>query len=291
MKGFSFFFRRRTPERQNRKRTSYATVNGRPSGASRGSRVAVAIVASVAIGVLGWAGWNVARHGYDRVLATHPAYRIRELDIRSDGSQITPERVRQWTGLHVGMNLAEPDIAAIRALLIEKVPVIREATVRRLFPGRIEIHISERIPIAALGRSGFLGVDVSGCVFSMAPEREELPRIIGYSVPLTPGMHLTGLLFNAIEAVEAARRPPVANYFQIASVDVRENDWLILRIVEGPEVRLTWEGMKEKPTEQSRVALARKMTSLLRILEDARLKKRKLKSVDLTYSDDYIPVE
>jgi len=291
MRWLSLFGWRRTPERQNRKRTSYASVNGRPVGATWRSPLAVGTLAVVAGGLAAWGLGVVAHRSYEVVLATHPFYRIRTLDIRSDGPQVTPERVRQWTGLQLGMSLLEPDVGALRAMLIEKVPVIREATVSRYFPDRLAIRISERIPVVALGRSGFLGADASGHVFSMAPGRETLPCVVGYSEVLTPGRRLNGLLMNAVEVVEAARRPPLAGLFRIVTVDTREPDWLTLGLEEGPWARLSWEGMKEKPTPQSRLALEQKLRSLARILEDARLKGRKLKTVDLTFSDDYIPVE
>lgn len=283
---------RRERPRTNRKRNTVASVSGRAEGAAfrrlgiLGPALVWLLVAALAA-VLAWTG---GRQAFETLLAGNPAYRLRQVDIRSDGRQVTADRVRQWTGIEVGMNIHELDIGAIRTLLLEKVPVIREAQVRRILPDRLEIRISERIAVIGLGQHGSLGADAAGHVFSMAPAGEALPGVYGYLEPLTPGMRLKGRLFNAVEVADVCRRTALSGAIRMEWMDVRDGEWLTVKLREGPLVRLKWAGM-ERATPASRVALEAKLRSLARVLEDARIKNRRLRSVDLTFSDDYIPVE
>jgi hypothetical protein len=73
-------------------------------------------------------------------------------------------------------------------------------------------------------------------------------------------------------------------------LDVREPDCLVLKLTEGPLIRLNWPDMAMS-TPESRLALDSKLRSLARVMDDARMKNRRLARIDMTFNDDYIPVE
>lgn len=74
------------------------------------------------------------------------AYSINEIKIETDGT-LPRSQVVELAGVREGQNLFAVDLPGVRAAL-ESHPVIRRAEIRRLLPDKLQIIISERVPIA-----------------------------------------------------------------------------------------------------------------------------------------------
>ena len=278
--------------RINRKRNTVTSVGGR-SAEVAGRRLNRAVTGLLAAAVAALAVvvvWLAVERIGEQLLFANPEYRIRTIDIRSDGQRVSADKVKQWAELEAGMNLHTVNIAEKRRILLQRVPVIKSVEIKRLMPDRLEVRITERLPIACLGIHRYLGVDQTGYVFAIAPLSGLLPSIWGYAEQISPGARLQGRLLNAVEVVDVLNRTALGGLMRVEGIDVRETDRLVLKLSDGPLVRLSWPNMAMS-TPESRLELEAKLRSLARVLDDARLKNRRLAKVDMTFTDDYIPVE
>jgi hypothetical protein len=275
----------------NRKRNTVTTVGGRTAEMSgrRVNRTVTAVLVTIFAGLIGTVLWLTLHKVADEILYTNPEYRLQTIDIVSDGQRVSPAKVKQWTEIETGMNMHLIDIGKMRKALL-RVPVIKSVDIQRVMPARIEIRLSERLPIACLGLHRVLGVDQTGYVFTIAPPRTPMPAITGYVEQISPGTRLQGRMLNAVEVVDVLNRTPLGGLMRVEVLDVRELDCLVLKLAEGPLISLNWPEMAMS-TPESRLALEGKLRSLARVMDDARSKNRRLSKVDLTFNDDYIPVE
>ncbi len=278
--------------RTNRKRNTVTNVSGRAAELSgrRMHRVVTGLLATALAALTVAVIWMAAQRIGEQLLYANSEYRIKTIDVQSDGRRVSAEKVKQWAELEAGMNLHTVNIAEKRRILLQRVPVIKSVTIKRLMPDRLEVRITERFPIACLGIHHRLGVDQTGYVFAIAPSSDLLPAIWGYSEQISPGARLRGRLLNAVEVVDVLNRTALGGLIRLDGIDVREPDRLVLKLNDGPLVRLSWPDMAMS-TPESRLGLEAKLRSLARVLEDARLKNRRLANVDMTFTDEYIPVE
>ena len=275
----------------NRKRNTVTTVGGRAAEVSgrRVNRTVTTVLILIFAFLTGIVLWLTLQKLGEELLLTNPEYRIAAIDIVSDGQRVSPAKVKQWAEIETGMNTHVVDIGKIRKALL-RVPVIKSVDIKRILPDRIEIRISERLPMACMGLHRVMGVDQTGYVFTIAPPPTVMPVIMGYVEQISPGARLQGRLYNAVEVVDVLNRTPLGGLMKVEVIDVREPDCLLLKLTEGPVIRLSWPDMAMS-TPESRVALEGKLRSLARVMDDARTKNRRLVKVDLTFNDDYIPVE
>lgn len=276
----------------NRKKNTVTSVSGRAAEVSgrRMSRAVTGVLLIVLAALTATVAWLTLEKVGEILLFTNPEYRLKAIDVYSDGDRVSSAKVKQWAEIETGMNMHAIDIARKRLDLLRRVPVLKAVEFKRIMPDRIEIRISERLPIAALGVHRALGVDQTGYVFAIAPSSSLLPVIAGYVDQISPGTRLQGRMLNASEVVDVLNRTPLGGLIRVELLDVREPDCLVLKLGEGPLVRLNWPDMAMS-TPESRLALEAKLRSLAHVLDDARLKNRRLVKVDLTFTDDYIPVE
>lgn len=277
----------------NRKRnTVSSSVGGRAAEVSgrRHARLMFAAYMLLLTALAGTVLWLATRKLGEELLYTNSEYELKTLNIVSDGNLAPPAKVKQWADIDIGMNMHEIDIGKIRNKLLRSVPVIKGMEIWRVMPDRIEIRLSERLPIACLGIHRSFGVDPSGCVFAIPPAGAAMPTITGSLEQISPGGRLQGRLLNAVEVVDVLNRTSLGALLRVEVLDVRDPECLQLKLAEGPLVRLSWTDMAMSSPD-SRLALDGKLRSLARVLDDARMKNRRLSRVDMTYRDDYIPVE
>jgi cell division septal protein FtsQ len=275
----------------NRKRNTLSSVGGRAADVSdrRINRLVTAGLVCIFAVLAGTVLWMALQKAGEELLFANPEYQLTRVDIVSDGQRVSPAKVKQWAEIEVGMNMHAVNIAKMRTALL-RVPVIKSVDVTRYPPNRMEIRISERLPIACLGVHRLLGVDQTGFVFTVSPSRNAMPTITGFVEQISPGTRLQGRLLNAVEVVDVLNRTPLGGLIRVEVLDVRERDCLLMKLSEGPLVPLKWNDMAMSNPE-SRLALDGKLRSLARVLDDARMKNRRLAKIDMTYNDDYIPVE
>lgn len=134
------------------------------------------------VAVLGLAavGWMVRRPVVDR-LRHHPYFVIDHVAIHGVGPALTPDDVSAWLGLGDTTTVWEATPAAVRERL-EAHPFIAAASVKRIFPGRLEIVVHERQPRAIAVIGDLFYVDRSGATFG--PLRPSDPR----NLPIITGL-------------------------------------------------------------------------------------------------------
>lgn len=120
------------------------------------------------------------------VLLVSPLFAVRE--IRVEGNQeLTPEKVIAQSGITAGANIFKVNLRRAAAQ-IQMLPVVKEAEVRRDFPGRIVIKVIERKPVALLPvKDGFIAVDGEGVYLRKARVGEKgLPVVTGITAAVPP---------------------------------------------------------------------------------------------------------
>lgn len=141
--------------------------------------IALASLAATAIGL----GWKVA---------TDPRWTgLRAIEIRGMHRH-SPQEIAALSGLVFGKDLVHMDVAkATNALLSD--PWIRDVSVSRLWPHRVSIQVSERIPVAALDSRRWISVD--GKILVRRGDAD-LPRLSsrGFPAGLVPARSLSAVL-------------------------------------------------------------------------------------------------
>lgn len=227
----------------------------------------------------GWLFWN------------NPDYTIKTLTIRINGQSITPPIVRELTGFTEGTNLFAVSLSRAQSQFIKKKPEVKSITLRRQLPDGMIIEVSERIPLARLGRWGSCSVDRDGWVFPVKMGGRELPVISGGSdAGLRPGNRTDRPTLNAIDVLEACNRSRAGERVRIASIDVGNKDYIELYLAAGERIKLAWPGMGT-PAPEARVALDRKLEQLANALRISEERGRRLVNLDLTFHDQYVPAQ
>jgi cell division septal protein FtsQ len=138
-----------------------------------------AVSAVVLIG-LGAAGWMMRERLAD-ALREHPYFVINRVVIHGADQSLTPDDLRAWIGLTDTTTVWEASPTRVRDRL-EQHPFIAHASVRREFPGALEIVVRERRPLAIAVLGDLYYVDRGGVTFG--PLRDDDPR----DLPLITGL-------------------------------------------------------------------------------------------------------
>ncbi|MFN0151387.1 MAG: cell division protein FtsQ/DivIB [bacterium] len=149
----------------------------RPPGAPRRRRL-LFILSLVALALL-VPGAIVGGRALRRACETSPRFAIR--DILVDGTRrLDPATLATEAGVLSGENLFRltPELAEAR---LSTNPWIATADIRRHFPSRVEIHVTEREPVALVSNGEWCGVDATGAVLPLdaIDERFDLPILTG----------------------------------------------------------------------------------------------------------------
>ena len=138
--------------------------------------------------------------------------KIKVVDKNNTSSLIAGDLLKYYEG----RNIFDIDIKALSSRLKADYPAIKDATVRRILPNKLEISIASRVPIAKIKSHGFFPIDSSGMVLPPDMESGQLPIITGFSMWMKPrvGKRLEGkqsesafLLLNSLkEMVKSSGR-------------------------------------------------------------------------------------
>lgn len=113
-----------------------------------------------------------------RYCMDHPYFAVRKIEIEGT-ERLDPVRVRAWLEMVVGRSMWRVSPRDVEFHL-ESRPEIREASVRRIFPGQLVVTVRERTPRALLNApdGGIFFVDEEGVVMGRANETAgDLPII------------------------------------------------------------------------------------------------------------------
>jgi cell division protein FtsQ len=174
--------------------------------------------------------------------------------------------IARMLGIKRGDLMLYVDVDEARARL-EALPWVKSASVRRVWPNRIQVHVEERKPVALWQMDGALAViDRQGHpIAGEDPARfAELPMVVGKGAETTVGALLALI----------ATQPNLKSRVK-AAVRVGERRWN-LRLANGVEVRL--------PEEGAEAALA----ELVRLEREDNILARDIRAIDLRFPDRFI---
>jgi cell division protein FtsQ len=181
------------------------------------------------------------REGARRFFFENPAYRLTEIDVKTDGTLLR-EQILQMTDLHEGENIFRVSLARVHDAL-QQLPQVDEVQVTRKLPGEIDIRITERKPVAWItgqkqiidpfAAEGAFLVDARGVLMK---EKKLLPEYLG--LPLITGCTSEALeagkiveSFEAKAALDLLRlstRSFMQTRFQIREIDVSKGYCLLV---------------------------------------------------------------
>jgi cell division protein FtsQ len=143
---------------------------------SRAGRAFTALLAVATVGGVVWSGSRSALFDVDHIDVVGTFL-------------VSSAEAAEAAGPLQRLPLAEVDTAAA-AHRIEALPFVRSARVERVFPNRVRIRLTERMPVAFAGRpaGGFALLDDTGRVLADRPDRPaDLPEVTGAGEIPPPG--------------------------------------------------------------------------------------------------------
>jgi cell division protein FtsQ len=212
----------------------------------------VGIFASVAfLGLMGVAGWQFGGH-HDSMRQSHGGIRdiaarifgfpVRVVDI-TGVKELTKDEVLAASGLSPSNSLLFADLADVRNRL-KALPLVAEATVRKLYPDRVIVSIVEREPFALWQQDGVVKVvSVDGTVIDSLSDRRylRLPHVVGPNARL-----------RVKEYQEILEGVPEFKAQVRAGVLVSERRWN-LKLMNGIDVKLPEQGQIEALKQLARL--------------------------------------
>ncbi|MDO5494100.1 MAG: FtsQ-type POTRA domain-containing protein [bacterium] len=185
-----------------------------------------------------WAGVVLAVAGVVYALFFSPLFALAadEIEVGAEPGRVDADAARQLAGEWVGTPLPRLDAGGLREE-IRQIPTVQEATVHRVWPQGLAIHLTPRTPVAAVPVEGGMQLfDAEGVDLGMVPE---LPA--GVPVAEVPLGEETAALLADIAAV-MGRIPPELMQ-EIATVRAESQDAIEFGLHSGAVVR--WGGNTE----------------------------------------------
>ncbi len=145
------------------------------SGSGVTWRVLRAVRALALLGVAGFAAFHALAFA-----RAHPYFSVREIDVRARGT-LDAKTILAWSGLATGMSVWDVDEHRAEERLLAH-PRIRAALAVRELPGRVEIFVEERTPVAALFGAPVRMIASDGIVFPLedGESHDDLPYVTGF---------------------------------------------------------------------------------------------------------------
>ncbi len=198
------------------------------------------------LSLMGGAGWFAG--GHQHALRQHHGsvvdiaartfgFPIRSVDV-TGVKELTKEEILTASGMTPSGSLLFLDLTAVRAG-VKALPLVAEATVRKLYPDRVDIRIIEREPFALWQQDGVINVvSADGTVIDSLRDRRylKLPHVVG------PGARL-----RVKEYAEILDGVPELRGQIRAGTLISERRWTI-KMVNGIDVKLP----EDRPMEALR---------------------------------------
>ena len=145
-------------------------------------RIAAGSALALFLGGMGTAAWMTARFLMHDEHFLIPSSQAIEID---GNSHISRAQMLSIFGEDVDRNIFHVPLAERRAEL-ETMPWVEHASVMRLLPNRIRVHVVERTPVAFVRQGGTIGmVDVHGVLLNLPADSPGNPN---YSFPVVTGI-------------------------------------------------------------------------------------------------------
>ncbi len=248
----------------NRLATAGRRVTGVVTELPAGVKFALTLLVCLVVLSFGvWGVWTLFNAYYFRSRSLFVLRDLRNDVTITTGKTLTPDLVCEVLGLREGVNLFSIPIDRKRLELLEQAPNIRDITIVRRMPGKLNITIVEREPIARVGSNGRV-VDGEGVVFIRYAGTGGLPLIKGADgfAQIKPGERLRGNELAAVRLIGNTLRPECK--LRLLAVDAAKADYLLLTFSDYRQAKFAWDGMADE--QKDTVA---KMQSHLDNLADA----------------------
>jgi len=175
-------------------------------------------------------------------------------DLHIEGGQfLSADVMRDYLRGHLnvkeGSSLFALKLERTRRDLMSDLAIIKEMSIKRTLPDRLEIRIVEREPILRIGyRKASYVVDNEGVVFCRYAGVDHLSAITGLDgVVVEDGKQLSGMAQAAVNLIVALDMLELS--MPIVSIDVSRDDYLMLIFTDQRRVKLSWENMEKKGEE------------------------------------------
>lgn len=183
-----------------------------------------------------------------------------------------------------GTNLFRVPISAIRDRLVRK-PCVKSAKVSRILPHKLEIIVSERLPVACLGNradvSRHLVVDDDGVIFV---KDRNLPVLSGYGeAKSTTGDTIKKQVKDALTVLSYCDVSPAGQRLRIAAIEIKK-EYLEVKLEDGLQVLLEW-NRDVADVKLQRRELETRLNLLVTVMSKAAQAGVTLLTVDLTGDD------
>ncbi|MBQ9430334.1 MAG: FtsQ-type POTRA domain-containing protein [Kiritimatiellae bacterium] len=182
------------------------------------------------------------------------------------GKMVKEDLVHDQFGLKDGTNLFSVSISTIRKKLLD-VPSIKDVKIVREMPGRLDITIIERTPVARTKELGGWVADSDGVVFMYnLPDVGNLPliRLSDESAQVEPGDRLSQMDLEAVRLVCSTMRPD--SKLRLMEIDARNNGFLQLHFSDFRNAMIAWRGMGN-PTTASQSSMQSQLDRLEQAME------------------------
>jgi cell division protein FtsQ len=198
------------------------------------------------LAAMGTVGWFAGGHqeavrrehgGVMDIAARAFGFPIRSVDV-TGVKELTKEEILAASGMAPSGSLLFLDLAAVRAN-VKALPLVAEATVRKLYPDRVDIRIVEREPFALWQQDGTINVvSADGTVIDSLRDKRylRLPHVVG------PGARLR--VREYAEILDGV--PELRNQIRAGTL-VSERRWNI-KLINGLDVKLP----EDRPVEALR---------------------------------------
>ncbi len=234
-------------------------VRSRRASHHRNRRILV-LVSKVVLAVAICAGiYYGIREGLDRFFFANPDYRVSTIEVQTDGTLLR-DQVLRAAGISEGLNIFSVNLAAVHDRL-QQLAQVDEVQVERKMPNEIDIHITERKPIAWItsektvidpfaSDAAFL-VDARGILMKekkLLSDYLALPLITGCaSQALVPGKAVDS--FEARTALELLRLTTTSfmqTRFQIRDIDLSKGYCLLVTDKHHTQVMFAFDHLEEQ---------------------------------------------
>jgi len=160
------------------------------------------------------------------------------------GKTVTPDLIKQFLGIHEGVNLFSINVDAKRDELLRIAPSIKDITIVRIMPDALKISIIERDPVVRIGLDGRVA-DEEGVVFVRYHNTSGLPVIIRSSgnVKAKPGDQLHDMDLAAVSLAASTFRPECK--LRMYSLDSSFARYIMLTFPDGRTAKIAWQDMTE----------------------------------------------
>ena len=198
----------------------------------------------LAVSLLTWGSWALFKNYYFHSQSLFVLHDVRNNVAITTGKTLTPDLVCEVLGLKNGVNLFSIPIEQKRVELLEQAPNIRDISIVRRMPDKMNITIVEREPIARVGSNGRV-VDEEGVVFVRYAGTGGLPMIKGSDefAQIKPGDRLHATEMAAVRLVNNALRPECK--LRLLALDTTKTDYLLLTFADYRQAKFAWDGMQD----------------------------------------------